>query len=236
MSTTPRSYTCLDLRRDKLADPKRLPAAAQAHLGHCEPCRAFARRIDALEQRATQVMAVAVPDGLAERVLLRVHRNEKRPWKLWALAACFVLSFGIGTRQWHPREAPDYARLAIDHVLNEPESLTGHRLADPAKFRTVLANFGGDLMAPIGTVRYMRLCPVPNGTGWHIVLDTEAGPATLLLIPGEELSGAVLDAKFGDLTARALPGGQGYYAIVAETPAIVDAVTRLISERVRWRT
>ncbi len=236
MNASTHIYTCLDLRRDKLADPTRLPAAAEAHLTHCEQCRAFARRIDTLEQRAAQVLAVPVPDGLSERVLLRVHRNVKRPWKLWALAACFIMSFGIGTRQWQPREETDYARLAINHVMHEPEALSEHRLADPARFRTVLANFGGELSAPLGTIRYMRLCPVPHGTGWHIVIDTEAGPATLLLIPGMQLSGAVLDAKFGGLTARALPGGQGYYAIVAETPRIVDAVEKLISQRVRWRT
>lgn len=234
MSTT--MYSCIDLRREKLADPKRLSAEATAHLARCEHCRAFARRIDALEQRTAQVLAVPVPDGLAERVLLRVHRNHKRPWKLWTLAACFVLSFGIGVEQWRPRETTDYARFAINHVMHEPESFSEHRLADPARFRTVLADFGGELKAPIGTVRYMRLCPVPTGTGWHIVLDTEVGPVTLLLIPGENISGAVLDAKFGGLTARALPGGQGYYAIVAETPEAVDAVERIINERVRWRT
>jgi len=228
--------TCLDLRREKLADPKRLSAAATAHLKDCEHCRAFARRIDTLEQRTAQVLAVPVPDGLAERVQLRVHRHQKRPWTLWALAACLVLSFGIGLKQWKPRENPDYARFAINHVMREPESFTEHRLADPAKFHTVMANFGADMRKPIGTVRYMRLCPVPNGTGWHIVLDTEAGPATLLLIPGRHVTREMREAKFGGLTARALPGGQGYYAIVAETPAIVDAVERLIKERVRWRS
>jgi hypothetical protein len=233
---TEHEFTCMDLRREKLADPKRLSGAAQAHLRECAACRQFAARIDLLEQRTAQVLKVPVPDGLAERVLLRVHRGQRRPWKLWALAACFVLSFGIGMEQWQPREAQEnFARFAIDHVMHEPESFTEHRLADPARFRTVLANFGGELMEPIGTVRYMRLCPVPNGTGWHIVLETAAGPATLLLIPGKNVSGAVLDAKFGGLTARALPGGQGYYAIVAETPQIVDAVTRLMQTRVRWQ-
>ncbi|QID18959.1 DUF3379 domain-containing protein [Nitrogeniibacter mangrovi] len=230
------SYTCLDLRREKLADPKRLSADARAHLAECGACRQFAHGIDTLEQQVAKVLAIPVPDGLADRVLLRVHRNQKRPWRLWALAASVLLSFGIGTVQWQPRTKPDYARFAIEHVMHEPQSFTEHRLTDPSRFRLVLANFGGHLLAPIGKVRYMRLCPVPNGTGWHIVLDTEVGPVTLLLIPGKEISGKAFEAKFAGMTARALPGGQGYYAIVAETPQIVDAVEKLIDARVRWRT
>lgn len=230
------TYTCMDLRREKLADPKRLSADAQLHLNACAGCRRFAQGIDAMELKAAQVLNVPVPEGLSDRVLLRVHRGDKRPWRLWAIAAAFVLSFGIGTVQWQPRPETDYAMFAIEHVMHEPESFSTHRLADPSRFRLVMANFGGTVKEPIGKVRYMRLCPVPNGTGWHIVLDTEAGPATLLLIPGKEISGAVLEAKFAGLTARALPGGQGYYAIVAETPAIVDAVEKSMKERVSWKT
>lgn len=227
-------YTCLDLRREKLADPKRLSATARHHLAGCEACHHFGQHMDGLELQIGRVLAVPVPDGLADRVLLRVHRGQRGPWRLWALAAAFVLSFGIGLVQWQPRASEDYARFAIEHVMHEPESFEQHRSVDPSRFRLVLANFGGHLKAPIGTVSYMRLCPVPRGTGWHIVLETQAGPATLLLIPGQEIGGDVLEAKFGGLTARALPGGQGYFAIVAETPAIVDAVERLMHERIDW--
>jgi len=229
-------YTCMNLRREKLADPKRPSAEAIRHMAECAACRHFAQGIDSMELKVAQVLNVPVPEGLSERVLLRVHRGDRRPWRVWALAAAFVLSFGIGMVQWQPRPETDYAMFAIEHVMHEPESFSTHRLADPSRFRLVMANFGGTVTGPIGKVRYMRLCPVPNGTGWHIVLDTEAGPATLLLIPGKEISGAVLEAKFGGLTARALPGGQGYYAIVAETPDIVDAVEQLMKERVRWKT
>lgn len=228
-------YTCMNLRREKLADPKRLSPGADDHLAHCAQCRRFAQGIDAMEFKVAQVLNVPVPEGLSERVLMRVHRGEKRPWRVWAMAAAFVLSFGIGMVQWQPRPHTDYAMFAIEHVMHEPESFTTHRLADPSQFRLVMANFGGTVKAPIGKVSYMRLCPVPQGTGWHIVLETEYGPATLLLIPGKEVSGDVLEVKFGGLTARALPGGQGYYAIVAETPDIVDAVEKLMAERVSWK-
>ncbi len=230
------SYTCLDFRREKLADPRRLSSAARLHVHDCPQCRRFSRRIDAGEAQIEQVLAVPVPDGLADRVLLNVHHGKRRPWSLMALAATVVLSFGIGLQQWQPRGDINYARLAIEHVLHEPESMTDHRLADPSQFRFVLANFGGKMHRSVGKVRYMKLCPVPEGTGWHIVLDTEHGPATLLLVPGKGVSAPTGTLQMKGHVARALPGGQGYYAIITESPQALDAISGMLSERVSWRT
>lgn len=230
------AYTCLDFRREKLADPRRLSPAARLHMHDCPMCRAFSRRIDAGEAQTEQVLAVPVPDGLADRVLLNVHHGKRLPWSLMALAATVALSFGIGYLQWQPRADVDYGRFAIEHVLHEPESMTDHRLADPSQFRFVLANFGARLHQPIGTVRYMKLCPVPEGTGWHIVLDTDYGPATLLLIPGKRLSTATQTTTLKGYSARALPGGQGYYAIITESPQALEAISRMLAERVSWQT
>ncbi|MCZ4304272.1 DUF3379 family protein [Zoogloeaceae bacterium G21618-S1] len=230
------SYTCLDFRREKLADPRRLSPAARLHMHDCPQCRHFSRRLDASEAQIEQVLAVPVPDGLADRVLLNVHHGKRRPWSLMALAATVVLSLGIGFQQWHPRAEVDYARLAIEHVLHEPQSLTDHRLADPSQFRFVLANFGGQMHRSVGKVRYMKLCPVAEGTGWHIVLDTEHGPATLLLVPGKRVNAPTGTRQMKGYVARALPGGQGYYAIITESPQALDAISRMLSERVSWRT
>ncbi|MBT0962067.1 DUF3379 family protein [Denitromonas iodatirespirans] len=232
----PTSYTCLDFRREKLADPRRLSPAAHSHLQDCPVCRAFARRIDAGEAQVEQVLAVTVPEGLSDRVLLRVHQHRLRPWRAMALAATVLLSFGIGFLQWQPRATPDYARFAIEHVLHEPQALAGHRLADPSQFRFVLANFGGRMHRSVGKVRYMKLCPVPGGTGWHIVLDTEYGPATLLLIPGKDVSRPTGTVEMKGYAARALPGGQGYYAIITESPQALDAVSHMLAERISWQT
>lgn len=231
--------TCLEFRRLKLADPHRLSAAALAHQRDCVLCQAFARRVDVQEQRIGAVLDIPVPDGLADRVLVRIHHGRPRPWRLLALAATVVLSVGLSFSLWHDYPRDDYARFAIEHTLHEPESFTDHRLADPSQFRLALARFGAELEAPVGEVLYMKLCPVPGGTGWHIVIRTEHGPATLLLIPRKagtaNTPGAPLEAEWRGLTALAEPGGEGYYAIVADTPERAQAIAAMMKERIRWR-
>lgn len=234
---TGQDFNCLDLRRAKLADPGRLPAGAEAHLRNCTACQRFVRELDTNERRIEEALQVPVPDGLADRVMLRVRdRPASRPWRSWAMAATVALSFAVGMQEFRLPAGSDDASEAIRHVLHEPESFNEHRLADPAQFKTVLANFGGTLEAPIGRVLYMKLCPVPGGTGWHVVLQTEYGPATLILMPGRLGEPLPEEIRMGGYVATVARGGQGYYALVAESEQALAALRAMLATRVRWNT
>ncbi|PKO72173.1 MAG: DUF3379 domain-containing protein [Betaproteobacteria bacterium HGW-Betaproteobacteria-14] len=232
---------CLEFRRIKLAEPRRLPHEALAHMSECATCRGFAADINENEERLAATLAVPVPEGLAERIILRRKAGArvfaKASPRLWAMAATVVLTFAFGFQQWKNAGSQEYAKLAIQHVMHEPESFTTARLADPQLFRTVMQNFGGEMQASLGKVRYMKLCPVPEGTGWHIVFETEQGElATLILIPAKRMTSQSEQATVGGWTALARPGGQGYYAVIASSPDTLDKVDELLRQRVRWRS
>lgn len=227
---------CLEFRREKLADPRRLAPEAAAHLGKCAACRGFAAEVDENEARLAAALAVPVPEGLAERIILRRKTGTRFSPRLWAMAAAVLLTLAFGFQQWRDFFSQDYARLAIEHVMHEPESFTTTRLADPQLFRTVMESFGGELQGSLGKIRYMKLCPVPEGTGWHIVFETEQGElATLILIPAKRLRAQSAQATVGGWTALARPGGQGYYAVITNSPDTLGQVDELVRRRVRWR-
>ncbi len=226
---------CLEFRRRKLADPRRLNPEAAAHLAACAACRDFAIEVNENEERLAAALHVPVPEGLADRVILARKAGARFAPRLWALAASVVLSFGIGAHQWRDYRSPDYARLAIEHLLEEPESLTDMRIADPELLRQVVHNFGGTLEALPGRVRFMRLCPVPEGTGWHIVFETEYGLATLILVP-RRMQAEVAHATVAGWNALARPAGQGHYAVIASSPEALAKVDALLRQRLRWRS
>lgn len=229
---------CLDFRRAKLSDPNRLSDTALAHQNNCALCRAFARQIDSNEKRLSQALAVPVPEGLADRIVLgATGRKPVSPYRFWALAATVVASVGIGLT-WLNRAPTEprynFAASAIAHVKHEPESFTTINNADPERLATILANFGADLRAPLGTLRYIKLCPVPEGTGWHIVFETEDGLITLMLIPGHRPRGRNLFEEKEGMSALVRAAGQGYYVIVADTRAKVESTDRLLKQRINW--
>ena len=228
---------CLDFRREKLADPRRLSAGATAHLNDCAACRGFAAEVDENEARLAAVLDVPVPEGLAERIVLRRKTQTRFAPRLGMLAASLVLTFAFGLHQWKDAGSQEYARLAIEHVMHEPESFTSTRLADPELLRRVMHTFGGELQASLGKVRYMKLCPVPEGTGWHIVFETEDGKlATLILIPAKRMKTDAEQAQVGGWNAVARPGGQGFYAVITDSPDTLGKVDELVRQRVRWRS
>ncbi len=162
-------------------------------------------------------------------------RTKNRAWRAWTLAASVVLAVAVGLSfVREPKNAADqYARLAIEHVMMEPESLTTVRNADPPALRTIVQEFGGTLKAPPGTIRYIRLCPVEDGTGWHIVFETPEGLATLILVPEKPLR-ATQSASAGGWNAMARPAGRGYYAIVTASAAATSRFERTVEERIDW--
>lgn len=227
---------CLEFRREKLADPRRLSADAAPHLNDCAACRGFAAEVDENEARLAAVFDVPVPEGLAERIVLRRKTQTRFSPRLGMLAASLVLTFAFGLHQWKDAGSQEYARLAIEHVMHEPESFTSTRLADPELLRRVMHTFGGEMQASLGRVRYMKLCPVPEGTGWHIVFETEQGQlATLILIPAKRMKTDSEQAQVGGWNAVARPGGQGFYAVIADSPDALAKADELVRQRVRWR-
>lgn len=225
---------CLELRRFKLADPRHLPGAASEHLLSCEPCRGFARQVDEVDQRVTREVLVEVPDGLSDRMLLRLKPQLRPPLRLAALAALVVLTIALGLfRPAIDQTGVEAARIAIAHVTSEPESFSMWRDVQQGELVRVASGAGARLTGSLGTVKYLKNCPVPGGTGWHLVMTTKFGPVTLIIVPGWHLQhGGQVEAD--GWYARTRPAGRGYYVVVADSLAGVEEAERIVRSAVQW--
>jgi len=76
----------------------------------------------------------------------------------------------------------------------------------------VVQNFGATLKEMPGRIRYIRLCPVEDGVGWHIVFETPQGLMTLILVPGKRCRSCRPHRPRMEPLARPVRGG--YYAVV----------------------
>lgn len=237
--TTPAS--CLDFRREFLADPRHLSPGAQEHAGSCALCRAWSQRAVQAEQRVAQALTgVAVPEGLNERILLRArHGQSVRRWRPLALAASVLLTCALGLAMWqqHSAASADLAQVAARHANDEGIELAVHRSEPPEKIGAVLASFGGRLQAPLGEVSYIHFCPVEGfGQGWHIIYNTPAGKLTLLLIPAKDGAAKVQTVQVEGRSVKVERAGAGYYALIADDPRTLEEAAGNLKRRVRWDT
>ena len=224
---------CLEFHRAKLADPRRLSPEAKVHAAQCVACVAFARSVDEAESDLERAVATPVPEGFADRILLRV-RGGRAAWVPWALAASVMLAVALGIGALLYMEPGErYALQAIEHVAAEPESFSTVKADAAQALDELIRASGGRLKAPLGNVRYVKLCPVEAGAGLHIVFETPDGLATLLIVPGQRLA-RLEQASSREWNALAQPTQRGYYAVVTPSAQQTARVDRLVRESIDW--
>src|SRR6185312_15169972 len=72
------SMDCLEFRRRLAAEPLSRDLALHAHRGECAACAAAWERAQQAERELLDALAVPVPAGLTERILLAQATGERR--------------------------------------------------------------------------------------------------------------------------------------------------------------
>jgi hypothetical protein len=226
---------CFTFRRLKRAVPLAASAAQLEHERTCAACAAFARQIDAFERDLHDVATVPVPDGLAEQIILSLQKPRWLDRSYLAMAATIVLAVVASLTFYLAPDRNEVAEAFAAHVASEPEVLRERGSIEPAKLVAALSQYGGNLEEPVGEVRHLGLCPILDVMAYHIVVQTEYGPATLILLPQTRASTARPLVREG-FAVVVVPLQGGSLGILADTPDRARKVESLIQSRVRWQS
>ncbi|WP_368165649.1 DUF3379 family protein [Aeromonas sp. R9-1] len=195
----------LEFRRQALANPYESNPAFLAALQESPARRKWVEELKAGEQELVQALKVPLPEGLAERILLRqaLDRSDEeaaarmvplraqpapaRVWRQVAVAASVAFLLGLSTR-WLPldSEHPDLSSVALAHVYGE-QSFT-HGVDERVSLETINAKmekYGARLtsMAGLGHITYVNHCSFYQGPALHMEIQGSKGPITLFLVP-----------------------------------------------------
>ncbi len=178
---------CTDFRRAALAHGHAHFSEAGAHAGSCLACRRFADELGVENEVLQRALAVEVPQGVADRVLLSRRRGRSR-LITWAAASIALATAGlllVAVWQAHVarRRAADMAADMIDHVVAEPEALAATAALPTDRLTAALSLAGVTARTPPGQVRYAVKCKLPGGKGQHLVVDTPRGKVTIIVTP-----------------------------------------------------
>ena len=220
---------CLEFRRAAGADPQHLSPDAERHRAQCERCAQYHRQLlamDATIHKALNVPAREYSDAL-RRTVARSQRATPRPRWL-ALAASIVAGVLIGSVLWigHPRDS--LAREVVEHMRGEPDSLVVTQVpADPASVAKVLAASGLRLRGDPGHVSYVMSCPFRGASVPHLVVQTDVGPVTVLVLRHVVVPEPRRFHEQG-YTGTIAPFGPGSIAVIGATAEeTADVATRL---------
>jgi hypothetical protein len=155
-----------------------------------------------------------------ELPLHRFRKASPAPTRRFALAATLLLALLAGGGAWLFRPASALASELVEHVLHEPGSWQSRQPVTPELLAAVLAEAGVryDVGLP---VTYASPCPFRGRVVPHLVVQTDRGPLTVMVLAHVK---STAKEKFseGGYRGVVLPAGVGSIAVVARQGQEVD--------------
>lgn len=242
------NLSCFECRQQLAAEPaSRTPAVVQ-HVSHCPTCARYQQELERLDQRIQNALAVPVPAGLADRIVFSARRQPvqkarrfltQRPWL--AAAALLLITLGLAGGWWTQRVfTTPLPQALVAHLWHEPQLLTlpAQTRTSAEKVASVLdwggATISGQLEKKTGKVQHAGLCLFRGRLVAHLVVASETGPVTVLLLPQIQVETPSRFTEQG-FSGVLLPRGKGSIAVLSRSSQSSQAVASRYAAMIRWQ-
>ena len=224
---------CLEFRRLAGADPQHPEAAVLEHAAGCPRCAGYLRQTLELDRHILAALSVPVPPRHARRATgSAVPGLDRRRW--YALAASIVAGVLVGSLLWVGGPRNSLAQDVLAHMDHEPEAFVVTTTpADDAVLGRVLERGGIRLRPEVGTVSYANSCRFRGRTVPHLVVQTDGGPVTVMVLRNEPLDAPVRFAE-ERFAGTIVPAGPGSIAVIGTGEAELEQITERVLAAVDW--
>ena len=233
--------TCLDVRRQVGAEPRRLEPGVMEHCKSCASCAVFVRETQALDARLERAFDIPVPEGLEARIVLDASlKHAPRIWRPWlAAAASMLLTLALATTAYvhmHPVDG-DLAKAVVAHIQN-PEELPAIApdrtlIHDASYVENVFNRAGVRMQGSMDDVAYAHVCLFRGERVVHLVVQGRDGPVTIMLLPHIHVDKNMPVDENG-FHGVIVPAGQGSIAIVTNNSTPVQPMEEEMVAKVQW--
>jgi hypothetical protein len=221
---------CLEFRRAAGADPQHLSAEALDHARGCAACARHLAEVRDLDARIARALAVPVPEGRSAGTPAAVSHVRRR---YLALAASVLAAIGVGTVGWLALAPSSLASDVVEHMRGEPLSWDSHTPATDVVLEKALQRGDAWFATMPGRFMYVQSCWFRGHYVPHLVLETDDGPVTLLLLRNEPVK---VPTDFNERGYRGvlLPVGTGAVAVVTRGASLPPELARHIAGLIQW--
>lgn len=226
---------CTEFRELIGADPAAGDPLAEEHLRSCSACRAYAERLHASERLISQALRFDVQALQQNFELQRRAPKQRRLTMLAGTAAALVAVIAL----WALLRPAGGGALAADvaeHWYHEPQSwvVTDARVSN-ASLESVLRDTAQLDMDRLGPVTYVQSCFFRGHWVPHLVVQGQAGPIMVLLLPDEAVQSAELvTIPEQSLEGVIVPHGRGSVAILGHAAEPMQPVQQNLLDAVEW--
>ncbi len=247
-------------KRALMADPHDPDPELRAHRESCHDCSVFAERLMRFESRLDRAMRVNLPAGAdwvapedsavgaaasdADRVVPflakappRSPRAYRRGWL--AMAASVLVAVLVAGVLWVAAPGASIAADVVTHMAGEPDAWLRTDVPVPDKeLEAVLRNTHLRLAAGSAMVSYASSCEFRGHHVPHLVIQTESGPVTVMVLVHERVSKSVQFDEQGYRGVIVPVSGHGSIAVLTHGPntdiKTVEGIAARVLDSIVW--
>ena len=180
----------LQFRRTIYADPHCTDEDVRNAAAQDPAKQEFWNELKRLDSAMHEASKVEVPEGLAERLILRQsmqsHQSQKKRTRFHlALAASIAFVFGVSFTLWQQPAAINLGEHALAHVYHEGDGFA-LKIDDDVEYAAMnakLSTIGGKIVDNVGRIYFANFCNFDRVRSFHMVMEGEYGKVTVFVIP-----------------------------------------------------
>ena len=191
-----------------------------------------AAEAEAFEKKLEGALHIQPPGDLLDQIKgISQQPVQQRSWIPLALAASllmFVGAAGLVWKQSHQWESVE-AYIA-DHYSHDGGSVIAKAEENfsEKEISKILARFNTTADEQLADrIKFIKYCPTPDGRGAHMVVSTDQGPMTIILMPNIQVTDGEM-VEFDQMHALLVNLDHGSVAIIGEQSQSVESLVGIV--------
>jgi hypothetical protein len=219
-----------------LSNPHDPDPELRAHRDACPECAAYTDKLLRFEARLARAMQIDV-QHTAQVVSLADRRSRPSAPRWLALAASVIVGAVVIGLTWVV-PSRSLAAAVIAHMAGEPDAWRTEAAVPEPRLDAVLEDSKLKLMPNAGTVSYASSCPFRGHVVPHLVVQSDSGPVTVMVLVHES------KAKWKQFDEQGYRGvivpvkGHGALAVLMKDPKVdastVNRIAANVQQSIVW--
>jgi hypothetical protein len=222
-----------------VADPRSSDAELRTHRDSCPDCSLFTERLLKFESRLERALKVDIPTGADILPFAsKAKRRRAGPARWLGVAAGVLLGMVVAGGVWLALPGTSLAAAVVAHMAGEPEAWRSEVPVPDPKLDAVLRDSNLRLASTAGTVTYASSCLFRGHDVPHLVVQTESGPVTVMVLVHESVNKPMQFDEQGYRGTIVPMPGHGSIAVLMRAPGVdreqIDRVAAQVRDSIVW--